>query len=304
MGYLKFLGKQYSSDNQLQKRMRLHQSWWRAFVLVEEEGIHPISKNEKIGSSILNGETSLTNFIDEYAVKAVQETLESRDEKSKGLISKERLFNNLLSSQPLCFNFFGRLKYNLPLATEVFQSYYQNIDEVTGIYFEFAPNAAQNGDNSAHDVAIEFVSTDGKRAYIGMECKYTEPFSPKEYSSDKYKQIYNQSEAFESQYDELINSKYNQLFRNQLIVESALIYKSYEIAYSGLFCYQQDENAKSKGKAFQKMLKNGDERFKIITFAGMIETIQKMNIDWETREWSMLLWSRYCGTKLSEKLKA
>lgn len=304
MEYSKFLGGKSSSDNQLQKRMRHHQSWWRAFVLAEEQGQHPMKPDNQIGSSILNGEISFSNFLDDYAKQAVKETLQVRKSPAKGMISETRLFNNLLSSQPLCFNFFGRMKYNRSFGTSVLKQFFSEISEVTAIHFEFAPNTVQNSDNSAHDAAIEFVSTDGKRGLIGLECKYTEPFSPKVYSNDTYKSIYNQSKAFLAPYNDLTNTKYNQLFRNQLIIESALINQSYDIGYSGLFCYQEDENALSKGKGFQKMIKNGDERFKIITFAGMIETIQKSNIDWETREWSMLLWARYCGIKLSERIKA
>jgi len=306
------LGDQSESDNPLQKRMRHHQSWWRTCLMGEEQGQHPLKPEDKIGSSILNGKESAINFLDEFAKKAVHDTLTSRNNGSKGLIKEDRLYNNLLSSQPLCFNFFGRLKYNLKLATKVFQQFYPDVQEVADILFEFVPNDASNGDNSAHDVALKFVNSTGVKGLIGMECKYTEPFSPKEYGKDdkdkkdgKYRNVYNNSSAFEESYEELTNTKYNQLFRNQLIVESALLTKdsSYKIGYSGLFCFQEDQNAIDKGKAFQKMLKNGEERFKIITFADLIETIQKSEIDWETREWSMMLWARYCGTELSKRFK-
>jgi len=157
---------------------------------------------------------------------------------------------------------------------------------------------------------LEFISLSNQTGIIGLECKYTEPFSPKEYGKDgkekqdgKYRKDYDASSAFLANYEELTNTKYNQLFRNQLIIESALINHSAEIGYSGLFCFQDDQNAIDKGKAFQNMLKNGEERFKIITFANLIETIQKTEIDWETREWSMMLWSRYCATVLSENVK-
>lgn len=310
MKYFKLIGQQSPSDNQLQKDMRHHQSWWRACVLGEEQGLHPLDSSKLIGSSILNGEKDKINFLDDFAKKAMTETLGERGSKSKGLIKEDRLYNNLLSSQPLCFNFFGRLKYNLPLAAQVFQRFYPEIKTVTNIHFEYAPNAATNGDNSAHDVALEFISTNNQTGIIGLECKYTEPFSPKEYGKDgpdkkdgKYRQVYEDSSAFKANYEDLINTRYNQLFRNQLIVESALINRSVEIGYSGLFCFQEDENALSKGKTFQEMLKNGEERFKIITFADLIETIQKTEIDWETREWSMMLWARYCGTELSKRFK-
>jgi len=303
MNLTKLLGEKSKSDNNLASRMRLHQSWWRAFVLAEEQGQHPLKKDELIGSTILNGEASYSNFLDDYAKKAVKEELDGRDSASKGMISESRLFNNLLSSQPLCFNFFGRLKYKPDLATEALKPFFPAIEQVTDIHFEFAPNAAKNGDNSAHDVSIEFKTADGKMGLIGLECKYTEPFSPKEYRNENYEKLHRESDAFAATYEDLTDTKYNQLFRNQLIVESALLNKTYDLAYSGLFCFEQDDNALNKGAAFQGMLKNGDERFKILTYSALLEAIQKQDIDWETREWTMLLWARYCATTLSEQLK-
>ena len=295
------LEPQSKSDNDLQKKMRLHQSWWRAFVLAEEQGYHPINKRDKIGNCILNGEQTGANFIDDYALKAAKEVLSSRDQKSRGMIQADRLYNNLLSSQPLCFNFFGRLKYNRSLATKIISQFFPGVKEITHIHFEYAPNASKNGDNSAHDIALEFISNEGKRGLIGLECKYTEPFSPTVYQKDEYELLYKKYEAFSASYSDLTHTRYNQLFRNQLIIESALDNSLFVEGYSGLFCFQDDKNALTTGKKFQKMLKNGEERFKIITFADLIETIQKMEIDWETREWSMMLWARYCGTKLSGK---
>ncbi len=302
------LGKQSSSDrNELVKRMRFHQSWWRAFVLAEDEGSHPMpqKKGESIGSSINKGDLSHSNFLSENAIKAAEETLNDRDRSSdKGLIKEDRLFNNLLSSQPLCFNFFGELKYNLPLATLLLKQFYPDIVEVTSVLFEYAPNAAQNNDNSAHDIAIEFTGPDNKKGLIGLECKYTEPFSPREYDKPEYGEIYEQSKAFTAPYKECIKSHYNQLFRNQLIVESALINKRYDMVYAGLFCYEDDKNALTKGLAFQSMLKDGEKRFQIITFKDFIESLQRLNLSWEQREWTMLLWARYCATQLSDEVKS
>jgi hypothetical protein len=302
----KLIGKQSDSDrNELVKQMRFHQSWWRACVLAQDEGLHPKTGKDggTIGSSIKDGDTSYLNFINHDAVKAVKETLAERSQASgKGMISEDRLYNNLLSSQPLCFNFFGSLKYNLPLATELFKKYYPQVKEITGIHFEFAPNSATNSDNSAHDIAFEFIGVDGQKGLIGWECKYTEPFSSEKYDKPDYKRIHKDSNAFTASYDECITSDFNQLFRNQLIVESALLSKRYDVVYSGLFCFENDQNALSKGIAFQGMLVDGKNRFKVVTFRDFIESLQLLPLTWETRQWTMELWARYCATQLSKNL--
>lgn len=303
---IKLLGDQCNSDaNELVRSMRFHQSWWRTCVLAEEQGLYPKKGDGSlIGSCILNGNISLANYMDDYAVRAVRETLDDRLlQKSKGLINEDRLINNLLSSQPLCFNFFGLLKYQKELATQLLKTFFPLVKEVTNILFEFAPNASENGDNSAHDIAIEFIGENNEKGLIGLECKYTEPFSPKEYDKPEYRRIFDLSKAFNAEYSVLTKSSYNQLFRNQLIAESAKLNKMYDVVYGGLFYFQEDTNAKTKGEAFQKMLVDGNERFKLISYQAFLENLQKLDIPWEVREWSMLLWARYCGNKLSNKLR-
>ena len=59
------------------------------------------------------------NFLTENALAALKLTQNERKTHDFDLLEEDRLFNNLLSSQPLCFNFFGELKMDLDLATEV-----------------------------------------------------------------------------------------------------------------------------------------------------------------------------------------
>ena len=304
------IGKKGDTNSDYLKKMRFHQGWWRTCVLGVNQGAHPKIKNEIICSSIENGKENELNFLDTYAIQAVKDTIQERENQngngggSKGMFDQNRLFNNLLSSQPLCFNFFGKLKYDLKLATKLLSKFYPNIKVVTGIYFEFVPNASTNGDNSAHDIAIEFTDENDKNGLIGIECKYTEPFSPKIYNKAEYKRIYNASNAFSVDYDKFMNPMYNQLFRNQLIAESALTNGGYEHVYTGLFYSQNDANSEKIGCEFQNMIKNGTNRFKLITYKSFIEELQKINVDWNTREWTMLLWARYMGTKLSCRINS
>jgi len=140
-----------------------------------------------------------------------------------------------------------------------------------------------------------------------LECKYTDTFSTKEYDKPEYRDIYFNSNVFEETYECFISSRFNQLFRNQLIAE-ALVQnrkkrkgKKYDYVITGLFCHA-DDKAIEVGKEFQGMLEDGDNIFKIITYQDFIETIQKQDIAWEKRELSMMLWARYCGDILSENM--
>ncbi|WP_076791126.1 hypothetical protein [Chlorobium sp. KB01] len=97
----------------------------------------------------------------------------------------------------------------------------------------------------------------------------------------------------------MITAKFNQLFRNQLIAEALVQDGGKQFVYTGLFCHKEDKSALRTGAEFQGMLKNGDKKFKVITYQDFIEKMQQLDISWELRELSMMLWARYCGTQLS-----
>ena len=126
------------SESGFKQKMRFHQAWWRAFVLGEEQGQWPKSKDpdKRIGSTILNGQESGKNFLTKNALAAVKQTQKERKSKNFGMMEEDRLFNNLLSSQPLCFNFFGELKMDLNLALQVVKYFYPNVSKVTNVWGE------------------------------------------------------------------------------------------------------------------------------------------------------------------------
>ncbi len=289
------------SENGFRKRMRLHQGWWRTCVLVAPEGKHPIDESRSVCNTIINGQSNKRNFLTDNIVSAVTQTIEKRESDDRGLIQEDRLFNNLLSSQPLCFNFFGELQVNKKLALQVLRAFYPFLTEIKEIYFEFAPTENYTDDNSAFDMAMEVIA-DGKTGLIGLECKYTDSFSQPEYDGKAYRQIYQKSDAFKNKYKEFIQSKFNQLFRNQLIAEALVQHQKYDFVKTGLFCHHDDSAALNTAKQFQSMLNDGENVFNIITYKDFIAAIQRLELTWEQREFSMLLWARYCGTKLSEEI--
>jgi hypothetical protein len=162
--------------------------------------------------------------------------------KSLGKIDEDRLFNNLLSSQPLCFNFFGELKIDTDFALRVLQQFWPEFTEVKRVIFEFAPAEKYTNDNSAFDVAFE-VMIDRHAGLVGLECKYTDAFSQEPYDKAEYQHIFNKSNVFAVGYEEFKAAKFNQLFRNLLIAEGLVQNGHYNFVFTGLFCHQGKERA-------------------------------------------------------------
>lgn len=288
------------NESSYKKRIRMHQGWWRMNVLNEKVGRHPKNRNSNLCNTILNGEKSRNNFLTENTYKAVFQTLDERKEEGTGMMEEDRLFNNLLSSQPLCFNFFGELMADTDFGLKILQLWWPNITELKRVIFEFAPKERFTNDNSAFDVAFE-VAIGNQIGLIGLECKYTDTFSSTEYDKPTYRELFKNSNSFVADYNDLKASRYNQLFRNQLISEGLIQNSKYQFVKTGLFCYEQDNSAIEIGQEFKKMLANPDS-FTIITYRSFIENIQQLDIDWLKREWTMLLWARYCATTLSEQV--
>ena len=305
-------GGQVPNESGLTKEMRLHQGWWRTNILNEEPGLYPQKKDQKICNMILHGKESGSNFLTPNSKQAVIETLKDRTKEKSGIIEEGRLYNNLLSSQPLSFNFFGELHHDTDFGLLVLKTFYKALTKLNKVFFEFSPDENYTEDSSAFDVAFD-VEVGNKRGLIGWECKYTDTFSYKPSKSeiyygdvgnknhDTYNKIFNHpSKKFKNPYDDFVKSKeFNQLFRNQLIGEALLQNGHYDFVRTGLFCYQNDKSAKSTGSDFKKMLSDPDS-FQTITYSDFISNVQQLNLDWEKREWTMLLWARYCATSLSK----
>ena len=291
-------------ENGMIKRIRAHQGWWRAFVLGLPEGEYFNHKNQtwdRVCNRTFEETTDTrSNFLTDKTLQSVSLTLKERNESNPGMIEESRLNYNLLSSQPLCFNFFGELMMDTDFGLKVLQNWWPELTELRRVIIEFAPVERYTNDNSAFDIAFE-VSMVNKSGLIGLECKYTDKFSASEYDKPEYLNIFNKSNSFIATYNDLKSSKYNQLFRNQLIAEALIQNRKYDFVRTGLFCYQEDNSAIYTAHGFQQMLSIPSD-FMIITYSNFIENIQRMNLSWDQREWSMLLWARYCATVLSDAI--
>jgi hypothetical protein len=112
-----------------------------------------------------------------------------------------RLFEDLLSSQPLCFNLFGPLQLDLDLATQVARRLWPAlVDRVTAVHFEFSPGRQDpryldNG--TAADVLFEHTVPRGGHGVIAIEVKYHEHMNGKANPmKPRYEKVYLESRAF------------------------------------------------------------------------------------------------------------
>ena len=156
------------------------QALWR-----EEQGLsigwHPRTggSGRPLGSRIAMPEAkeNLGNYLTDTIRQVVRDELAAGPADQKMFVAP-RIYDDLLSSQPLCFNLFGELKADLGVATALGRHLWPNrVRRVTRIEFEHSPgqgDVAYLGNRSAFDVYLEHTTPDGGQGFIGIEVKYHE----------------------------------------------------------------------------------------------------------------------------------
>ena len=183
----KILGEKYKGDSPFVADCRKLQSIYR-YEIGEE--IHPYTDRygnvHYYGNYISNGENPKDgcwkNFLTEFAFNYAKERVNPENKKPYETIESDRLFNNLLSSQPMAFNLFCPLRQmrekSPETATKVIKAALPSysIHEVTDVDLEFIPENYKDltGDKSAMDAIIRFEDEQGKKGFIAIETKYSE----------------------------------------------------------------------------------------------------------------------------------
>jgi hypothetical protein len=162
----------YPFDTDFAAHARLLQSKWRS-----KKGYPGLKYGNFLDDDF--AKSTKVNFLTDNIKQLITAAVASAEVEG-AMIGEPRIWNNLLSSQPLCFNLFGELHYNLDLATKYFRVLFPNrIETVKSIKFEYSAgrgNADYTGDHSAFDVFIEYTNV-GKNGFIGIEVKYSESLS-------------------------------------------------------------------------------------------------------------------------------
>ena len=154
------------SDSAFQSALRLMQALWR-----ESRDLPLGQANGKpMGSALAMpvAQEKLLNFltpaIGELATTAAPD-------------ASPRLYENLLSSQPLCFNLFGELALDVDLATAVARQLWpDDVDQVTSVEFGWSPSGEgeRPADAGAFDVVMFHSTPAGGTGFVAFKVKYHE----------------------------------------------------------------------------------------------------------------------------------
>ncbi len=174
-------GEKSPSASKFVTDCRLLQSMYR-FEIGEQ--IRPYKGRDGVihyyGNYVEGGEVSGANFLTDYAFEYARRRVENK--KKYETIEADRLFNNLLSSQPMAFNLFCPLRKMLEEAPELATRAVRAalpmypIHEVIDVDLEFIPGNYMNltGDKSAMDAIVRYRDVDGNEGFIAVETKYSE----------------------------------------------------------------------------------------------------------------------------------
>ena len=138
------------------------------------------SPNKQI-NMLVKGEETGKNFVNEFAFNHA--TYRVKGKRTEETIDGYRLFNNMLSSQPMAFNLFCPFRQMLEegkveTVSTIFKAIFpdKHIGEVTEVGLEFlqTPITKYLNDHTAMDAIVRYKDTDGKPAFIAIETKYTD----------------------------------------------------------------------------------------------------------------------------------
>lgn len=288
-------------DNRFRSCARLLQALWR------ERHDLPIGTftnrngaKRRIGSLLADsaaeeGRNFLTPAIAEVA------RLETAYQEPGAMIDQTRLYGNLLSSMPLCFNLFALLRHNLDLAAHLLRAMVPGIDikAVHKVWFEHSPgrnDPSLTGDRSAFDVAFVYERTDGKFGLVGVETKYSEsgqePAPPE--LNPRYDELAQASGlSKEPAHAALRVNPLQQFFREHLLGQAAVMRGDYAEAHFVLIAPRHNHLVQNAATLYASFLaKPGKAQVPFIN----IELEQVI----ETYGWAgeqahaVALWERYC----------
>lgn len=212
---------------------RLRQAQWREQHRWGDAGTQPYRGGEgaaKVGSRLELASAIETghNFITPAALDAAKARMQNKEKHE--MLNTARLWADLLSSMPLCFNLFGELT-DRDLARAAVRAWWPELPHgEVDTRFEWSPgrlDLAYLGNRSAFDACFEITAADGTRTVVGVETKYHEHAVAEAKPSDRamlrYAEVTEKSGAFVSDWRErILGTDLQQIWLDHLLLLSML----------------------------------------------------------------------------------
>ena len=175
-----------------------------------------------------------SNFLTARTLAAVEHRL-SHPEMHQ-LLDAERLYADLLSSMPLCFNLLGECWRNPPTAMAAVRAWWPRLaaGPEFDLRFEHSPgrlDPSYLGNRSAFDACFLLGAADAPRAVVGIETKYHEHAklerAPSPAALRRYAEVTERSAAFTSGWQEhVVGTELQQIWLDHLLLLSMLQHPS------------------------------------------------------------------------------
>jgi len=197
-------------------------------------------------------------------------------------LDADRLYCDLLSSMPMCFNLFGELWADLALANKAVHTWWPDTPgKVSAVEFEWSPGRSRNGEylenRSAFDVAFILDLGNGKKGVVGVETKYHEHAVPMKQASNKrmerYLEVATESGVFApGAAEKIVGTELQQIWLDHLLALSMPLHPSEEWTWVRFVLVHPDANPSflRAGEEYRKMLRR-TESFAINTIESLLD---------------------------------
>lgn len=216
------------------RRARLQQALWREGRSLPE-GTQPSLPRPGVVPRPLGSRLDLefarrtgANFLSDATRDAVA-TRMARPE-PKQTLKTDRLYADLLSSMPMCFNLFGPLWADPALSSSLIRAWCPDMPaDLDVVRFEWSPGRNVSGryleNRTSFDVAFDLRLHDGSLATIGVETKYHEHCKREDTPSAKrlarYRQVAERSGIFHAgAVNEIVGTRLQQVWLDHLLALS------------------------------------------------------------------------------------
>ena len=231
-----------ATDTAAQRRHRAHQSWWRREVLGLPAG-PPAARVRHRYPTLGNylpethdGQSAAAagwNLMSDAARTYARERLAVLG-RTGGLAEPDRLWRNMLSSQPLAFSIAGHLRAYPAAAVAIFAELtgwpvtaldalgdVGDDHRLDGIEAEWSPpRDGHTGDRSGFDLAALLRLADGTRALVSVEVKYVDSFSPAPLEPERYADHLSATGIGDEAVSAIVGAGASQFLRSVLLTES------------------------------------------------------------------------------------